>query len=302
MNEIGYGGGFEIEGRPKAADWVSTLVKYNGSTPGFFRAMGVPLLRGRDFDDRDTRASLPVAIINDTLARQFFPDDDPIGHRFKDDYGGRWRTIIGVVGSYKNRQPMNPPSPMVFRPLAQTSYGGEEWVVVRTSGDPSKLAATARATVRSLDRDLPITKLRTMRQVVADSLSEPRLVTSFVAGFALFALVLAVIGIYGISAYSVAQRRHELGIRVALGASQSDLLGLVLRKSGWLASSGVAMGIPVALALSHIMGSFLYGISPHDLVVFGGVSVLLVSVALAATYLPARRAAKVDPMVALRYE
>jgi putative ABC transport system permease protein len=301
MNEIGYGGGFEIEGRPKAADWVNTLVKYNGSTPGFFRAMGVPLLRGRDFDDRDARASLPVAIINDTLARQFFPDEDPIGHRFKDGYGGQWRTIVGVVGSYKNRQPMNPPSPMVFRPLAQTSFGGE-WVVVQTSGDPAKLAAVARATVRSLDRDLPITKLRTMRQVVADSLSEPRLVTSFVAGFALFALVLAVIGIYGISAYSVAQRRHELGIRVALGASQSDLLGLVLRKSGLLASSGAAMGIPVALALSHIMGSFLYGISPHDLVVFGGVPVLLVSVALAATYLPARRAAKVDPMVALRYE
>jgi putative ABC transport system permease protein len=302
MTEVGYGGGFQIEGRPKAADWVSTLVNYNGSTPGYFRAMGVPLLLGRDFDDRDTRASLPVAIINDTLARQFFPHEDPIGHRFKDDYGGQWRTIVGVVGSYKNRQPMNPPLPMVFRPLAPTSFLGEEWVVVRTSGDPAKLAATARAAVRSLDRDLPITKLRTMRQVVADSLSEPRLMTSFVAGFALFALLLAVIGIYGITTYSVEQRMHELGIRVALGASQSDVLGLVLRKGALLAGIGAAVGIPVALALSHVMGSFLYGISPRDLVVFGGVPVLLLAVALAATYLPARRAAKVDPMVALRYE
>jgi putative ABC transport system permease protein len=302
MNELGYGGRFEIEGRPQAEDRSTTVVSYNGSTPGYFRAMGIPLVRGRDFDDRDSRASLPVAIINDTLARQFFPDQDPIGHRFKDEYGGQWRTIVGVVGSYKNRQPMNPPLPMVFRSLAQTSFAGEEWVVVRTTGDPGKLAASARAAVRSLDRDLPIIKLRTMRQVVSDSLSEPRLVTWFVACFALFALVLGVIGIYGITSYSVEQRMHEMGIRVALGASQSDVLGLVLRKGALLAGFGAAIGIPVALALSRVMGSFLYGISPRDSVVFGGVPVLLLLVSLAATYLPARRAAKVDPMVALRYE
>jgi len=302
MNETGYGGGFQIQGRPRAADWVSTLVNYNASTPGYFRALDIPLLRGRDFEDSDARASLPVAIINDTLARQFFPGEDPLGHLFKDEYGGQWRTIVGVVGSYKNQKPMNPPLPMVFRPLAQTSFGGEEWVVVRTSGDPAKLAATVRAAVRSLDRDLPIIKLRTMKQVVADSLSEPRLVAWFVAGFALFALVLAVIGIYGITSYSVQRRMHELGIRAALGASQGDLLGLVLRRGALLAASGAAIGIPVALALSRIMGSFLYGISPRDFVVFGGVPVLLLLVSLAATYLPARRAAKVDPMVALRYE
>jgi putative ABC transport system permease protein len=141
-----------------------------------------------------------------------------------------------------------------------------------------------------------------MRQVVADSLSEPRLMTSFVSGFALFALLLAVIGIYGITAYSVEQRMHEMGIRVALGASRSDVVGLVLRKGALLAGCGAAIGIPVALALSQVMGSLLYGISPRDLVVFGGVPVLLLSVALAASYLPACRAAKVDPMVALRYE
>jgi predicted permease len=302
MNQLGYGEKFQIEGRPKPADSVSTLVNYNGSTPGYFRAMGIPLLRGRDFDDRDTLASLPVAVINDTLARQFFPGEDPIGHIFKDEYGGQWRTIVGVVGSYKNQQPTNPPLPIVFRPLAQTSFAGEEWVVVRTSDDPAKLAATVRAAVRSLDRDLPIIKLRTMRQVVSDSLSEPRLVTWFVAGFALFALVLAVIGIYGITSYSVEQRMHELGIRVALGASQSNVLGLVLRKGALLAGCGAVVGIAVALALSRVMGSLLFGVSPRDLVVFGGVPVLLLCVALAATYLPARRAAKVDPMVALRYE
>jgi putative ABC transport system permease protein len=301
MNELGYGGAFEIEGRPRVADWVNTLVNYNGSTPGYFRAMGVPLLGGRDFEDGDTPPSLPVAIINDTLARQFFPDGDSIGHRFKDDYGGQWRTIVGVVGSYKDLRPMNPSLPIVFRPLAQTFFD-REWVVVRTSGDPARLAATARAAVRSLDRDLPITHLRTMRQVVADSLSEPRLMTWFVAGFALFALVLAVIGIYGITAYSVAQRTHEMGIRVALGASRGDILKLVLRKGALLAGAGMLLGIPAALAMSRVMGSLLYGISPRDLTVFAGVTALLVVAALAASYVPARRAARVDSMAALRYE
>ena len=139
MDENGYGGAFEIEGRPKAADWIDTLAQYNGCDPGFFRTLGIPLLQGRDFDEWDTPGSRPVAIINDTLAHQLFPHEDPIGHRFKDDYGGQWRTIVGVVGSYKDQRPMSPPQPMVFRPLAQTFYG-RQWVVVRTSGNPVKLS------------------------------------------------------------------------------------------------------------------------------------------------------------------
>jgi putative ABC transport system permease protein len=156
--------------------------------------------------------------------------------------------------------------------------------------------------MRAIDLDIPLLKLRTMRQVVADSLSEPRLLSSFLAGFAGFALALASIGIYGIIAYSVAQRMHEMGLRLALGASPSDVLALVLRKGAWLAGLGLLVGIPAALAMSRAMRSLLYGISPRDLTVFAGVPVLLVMVALAASYVPARRAAKVDPTVALRYE
>jgi len=295
------GGGFQIEGRPKAADWVDTLVQYNISSPGFFGVMGIPLVRGRDFNERDTGAAVPVAIVNDILARRFFPNEDPIGRRFKDDYDGKWRTIVGVVGSYKHQQPMKAAVPGVYRPLVQIPDTGM-WITLRTRGDPTQLAVTARGIVRGLDRDVPVLKLRTMREVVADSLSEPRLLTSFLAGFAGFALALAAIGIYGVIAYSVAQRTHEMGVRIALGASREDVLALVVCKGVLLAGAGVLVGVPVALAFSRLMGSLLYGVSPRDFTVFAGVPVLLVAVAVAASYIPARRATRIDPIVALRYE
>ncbi len=295
------GGGFQVEGRPKAADWVDTLVQYNGSTPGFFRTLGIPLLRGRDFDDRDEASSAPVAIINDALARQFFPNEDPVGRKYRDDYDGKWRTIVGIVGSYKSQQPMRPPMPAVFRPLAQTGLRWE-WVTARTNGDPEKLAGLVRAIVRAIDPDVPVLQLRTMRQVVSDSLSQSSLMTRYLVGFASFALLLAAIGIYGIAAYSVRQRLREIGIRAALGASYGSLLGSVLGKGVRLSIIGVIVGIPTALAVSGMLASVLYGISPLDTAVFVAVPAILILVALAASYLPARQAARVDPMVALRYE
>jgi putative ABC transport system permease protein len=295
------GGSFQVEGRPKAPDWVDTMVQYNITTPGYFRTMGIPLLRGRDFDRHDTAASLPVAIVNDRLARQFFPNEDPIGHRYRDDYDGKWRTIVGVVASTKFQQPVKAPFPGVYSPHAQ-SPSSYMWITARTSGDAASLAGTARSMVRSLDRDLPLLKVRTMRQVVADALSEPRLLMSFLTGFAAFALLLAAIGIYGIVEYSVRQRMHELGVRIALGASSGDVLRLVLRKGTVLAAAGAAVGIPAVLAGSRLMGSLLYGISPRDLTVFAAVPVVLLLVALAACYVPARRAARVDPLIALRSE
>jgi putative ABC transport system permease protein len=295
------GGSFEIEGRPKPADWVDTLVQYNTVTPGYFRVMGIPLLRGRDFDERDTDASIPVAIINDMLAQQFFPHEDPIGHRFKDDYDGSRRTIIGVVASIKHQQPMNPPIPGLYAPYVQKPWGGM-WVTVRAAGDALKLVAFARSAVRAFDPELPVLRIRTMSQVVADSLSQLTLLTSSLAGFAGFALILTAIGTYGITAYSVTQRMHEMGIRMALGASRRAILVLVLRRGALLAVAGVALGIPLALAMSRLLGSFLYGISSRDLTVFVGVPILLIAVALAACVIPARRATRVDPMIALRYE
>jgi putative ABC transport system permease protein len=295
------GGAFEIEGRPKNPDWVNTLVQYNSVTPDYFRTMGIPLLRGRDFDERDTTGATPVAIINDTLARQFFPSNDPIWHRFKDDYDGHWRTIIGIVGSVKNQQPMKPPIPGLYAPHTQKSWSWMK-VVVRTQGDPTKLAATARSIVHAADPDLLILRMRTMEQVVADSMSKPELLASFAAGFAAFALLLAAIGIYGIMASSVSQRIHEMGIRMALGATHSDILRLILRRGAVLASSGMALGIPIALATSRMMGSLLYGINARDATVYIVVPLLLSTVSLAASYFPARRAMRVDPMDALRYE
>lgn len=295
------GGSFEIEGRPKPADWVQTLVEYNSATPDYFRTMGIPLLSGRDFDQRDSATSTPVAIINSALAQQFFPDENPIGHRFKDDYDGKVRTIVGVVGSVNHQQPMRPPFPGVYAPYEQKADSGM-WLVVRTQGDPQKLASVAQKVVHAVDPDLLLLRIRTMSQVVADSMGEPELLVSFVAAFALFALLLAGIGIYGILAYSVRQRTHEIGIRMALGATRAGILKLTLGRSALLAGSGLAVGIIASLASSRVMASLLYIVTPHDAFVFVAAASVLIAVALVSSYWPARRAVKVDPLVALRHE
>ena len=293
------GGAFEVEGRPKAADWVDTMVQYNASTPGYFHALGIPILRGRDFNRQDSATSLRVGIVNDTLARQYFPGQDPIGQRYKDDYDGSWRTIVGVVGSVKHQQPMKPAVPGVYAPHAQWS---SNWmtVTVRARGDAAQLTETARGAVHGLDGDLPLLKVRTMHEVVSDSLSQQRLLMQFLAGFAVFALLLDAIGIYGVVDYSERQRTREMGIRVALGASIGSVVRLVLQRGTLPAVAGVLVGLPVALAASGVLRAMLYGISPRDLTVFLGVPALLLLVALGASFLPARRAAKVNPIVALR--
>ena len=292
------GGSFEVEERPKPATDMEMQAQYNTATPDYFKSIGIPLLRGRDFDSRDTATASPVAIIDRTLAQQFFPDENPLGHRIK---VGGWRTIIGVVGSVKHQQPMRPPQPQIYLPYAQTR-GGALWAVTRTAGDPAALMAAARGTVRSLEKDALVQKLRPMTQVIADSLDRQQWIMWFISGFAGFALMLAAIGLYGVIAYSVSQRTQEIGVRMALGASRHDILGLVIGRSVLLACTGVMIGMPCAVAASHLMRSLLYGISPHDGIVLVAVPVLHLAVALAASCMPARRAVKVDPLVALRQE
>jgi putative ABC transport system permease protein len=295
----GYSGSrFEIEGHPEPADLEGARAQDNISTPGYFRTIGIRLLLGRDFDERDTATSHPVMIVNEEFARRFFPSEDPIGKRIQTR---DWRTIVGVVGSVKHQQPWRLPQPMMYVPHAQDP-GGFMWVTVRTAGDPEKLALAVRGTVRSLDLNLPVLSMRTMREVVSDSVNGPRLLASFLAGFAGFALVLAATGIYGVVAYSVSQRTHEMGVRIALGASYRDVLALVAKKAAVLAATGVLIGVPAALGVSRLIGSLLHGTRPLDITVFVSVPAVLLAVALAASYVPARRAARIDPMEALRCE
>ncbi len=294
------GGGFEIEGRRKPADWTDMNAQHNVSTPGYFRTMGIPLKLGRDFDERDAAAAAQVAIVNDIFVRRYFRDEDPIAKRIRYD-GGSWRTIVGVTGSVKHQRPTREPVPMVYVPLAQ-AMTRNMWLTVKTEGLPARLAGALRSTVRALDSEAPVERMRTMQQVIEDSLVDTRIIAAFVAGFAWFALCLAGVGIYGVIAYSVSQRNFEIGVRLAVGATRADVCALVLKRGASLAAAGIAIGVPAAFGLSRFLASLLYGVSPHDIAVFAAVPLLLLIVALAASYIPARRASRIDPNVALRAE
>jgi ABC-type antimicrobial peptide transport system permease subunit len=236
-----------------------------------------------------------VVIINQALARRSFLNENPLGRRIND------ARIIGVVGDVRHNGPARDPGPQIYSPLAQQP-SSMAFVAIRTTVDPMKLAQAVRGEVHALDSELPVSRMKPMDDVVSEFLAEEQMIASILGGFGLFGLALAAIGIYGVIAYSVSQRKHEIGIRVALGATSGNVLALVLRKGARLAAAGLVIGIPAALAASRAIGSLLYGVSPRDVTVFVGTPVVLVVVSLAATYLPARRAAKVDPLEALRSE
>jgi putative ABC transport system permease protein len=274
--------------------------KYNDVTPAYFHTMGIPLLRGRDFNEYDTKTSLPVTIVNEAFVRRYFPTEDPVGRRIR-RRGNEWSTIVGVVGSVKFNHPGSQTGPEMFTPVTQEP-GSWMTVAVRAGGAPEDLGQQARAVVRSVDPDVPVLKLRTMRQVVSDSLEEPRLLAAFLTGFAVFALALAALGVYGVIAYAVAQRTQEMGIRVALGASARQVLAHVTAKGLALTGLGLAAGLPLALAAARLMSALLYLEHPGDIEVYTAVLVLLALVGLGASLLPARRAGKIDPITALRWE
>jgi ABC-type lipoprotein release transport system permease subunit len=294
------GAHFEIERGSQRTNRNETTAILDDSTPGYFRTLGIPLLRGRDFDEHDSAVSPRVAIIDDTLARRCFPHEDPLGRTITLEDGFR-ATIVGVVGAVTHDGPWYKAEPQVHFPLDQ-SPDNQGFVAVRSTGDPMMLATAVRDAVRALDRDLPLERLRTMEQAFAQSLSTPRLLTLFLVVFAAFGLVLAGIGLYGVVAYAVAERTHEMGVRIALGASSRDVLALVLWRGASLAILGVALGVPGALVFSRLMASLLVGVSPHDIAVFTAVPLMLLAVSLAASYLPARRAMRLDPFSALRCE
>lgn len=267
-------------------------------TPGYFRAMGVPLLAGRSFTASDTAASAGVAIISLDLARRYWPKGDVTGKRL---YGKV--TIVGVVGNTVQSSLRSNPVPTVYRPYAQQPlYAFMATLIVRANGNPLDLAQAVRSAVWEINGDQPIIEFRTMNEVMKQSVWRPRFSAFILGVLSIIAMLLSAVGVYGVLAYSVNQRTHEIGVRVALGAQQRDVLRMVIREGMLLAGVGIVFGIGGALALTRFLRSMLFEIKPTDPETFVGVAILLMFVALAACYIPARRATRVDPIVALRYE
>jgi putative ABC transport system permease protein len=276
-----------------------------GATPGYFNAMGISLVRGRYFDEHDSATSQPVAIVDETLAQTYWPNQDPVGKRLHlgDRQSTRppWMTVVGVVKHVRNRTLEARSRVEVYWPQAQRPSGSMA-VVVRYSGNPLSLAPTIQKEVSSIDPDLPVYRVRTMSEVMGESVARRCLALILLAVFSGLALLLASVGIYGVTSYSVTQRQQEIGLRMALGARRSDVLGLVIGQGMSLTLAGLGIGLLAALGLTRLMGSLLFAVRPADPIALGGATVLLTSVALLAIFIPARRATKVDPMVALRYE
>jgi putative ABC transport system permease protein len=295
--------GMTVNGSP------SESTDFRVITPEYFRTLGVALQRGRDFADYDGESSEPVAIVNEAFVRKVLKGSDPFTSTVKLEGGDAACRVIGVVANVKPFVGDSVP-PTVFLPSAQTKFslilGYDVWypthVLVRTTGDPLALAATVDKTIRSTDSSIPVGHLVSMEQILSRSLATQRFMMTVVAVFAVLALALASVGIYGLVAFSVSQRTHELGIRMALGADATSVLGMVLREGTRLAAIGTAIGIAGAFAVGRAIASALFAVQPGDWRIMAGASVCLLAVAFLACFLPARRATKVDPMVALRYE
>jgi putative ABC transport system permease protein len=291
--------GFDIEGVLARADF-NTVAQINIVSPGYLHAIGVPLISGRAFTPLDTADAPKVVVFNRACARAFFPHEDPVGKRIQ-IAGMDWATIVGVVGDLRQAGLISRPEPEIFVPYLQAPYS-EMAVVIRSTQDPRRLMGAVRSRVESLDKSLAIYEVMTVDELMARQVASRKFNMALLGLFAFLAVALAGVGIYGVMTYTVTQRTHEIGIRMALGARQLDVLRLVLRQGIVLAALGIGLGAAGALAVTRFLSSLLYEVQPRDPVTFVIVSVLLGSIALLATYIPARRATKVDPMVALRYE
>ncbi|HYL85920.1 MAG TPA: ABC transporter permease [Candidatus Angelobacter sp.] len=299
LSGTGWSQDISIEGRPPRPRGDSIWAAHRQVSLGYFRAMGIPLLKGRSFAPTDQGKN--VAVISETMARRYWPGEDPIGKRFGVNCSEKpcdWKSIVGVVGEVKELSAAaEPVTAMYF--LETTS---EMTLVIRAAQDPTNLIADVRSIIHSVDPDQPIAAIRTMSNIVSESIAPQRLIMLIAGLFAVLALLLAMIGLYGVISHSVAQRNHEFGIRMAVGAAKGDILQLIVTQGFSLAMTGIIAGIVGSLALRRILASLLFGITPTDPLTFCAVALLLVGVALLACYIPARRAAAVDPMVALRHE
>ena len=311
--------GFAIEGRPKPRPGEGPDAVYRIVMPGYFETMRLPLRGGRAIADSDDARAPGVVIINDRAARSYWPGQDPIGKRIAiggDDKSGSptWLTVIGVVANAKQIDWAQEPDPeMYLAALQQRNFLGESGdpiephmayitLVARSGGNPADLATAMKRAVWSLDRNLPISEVLTMDRVVADATAQPRFEVLLLGMFAAIALLLAAVGIYGVMNYAVSRRRREIGIRMSLGASRTAVLWMVVRQAAVQALAGAIAGVAGALLLGRLMATMLYGVRPTDPVTFGGVAIVLGVAALLATSVPARKASRIEPMVALRAE
>jgi putative ABC transport system permease protein len=296
--------GYAVEGQEPPPGSFPQNAQDRVVSPGYFQSLGVVLLRGRDFSEADSNDSLPVAIVDETLALEHWPDGNALGKRIR--YGwatgpDSWMTIVGVVAGIKHRRLTEMREPYMYLPLAQNPQPSM-YLAVRTTDDPAAATSAITGRIKELDSDLPVYSIRTMTELVGRTLNSQRLTNLLLTAFSLLAVMLAAVGIYGVMSLYVSSRTTEFGIRLALGAEPRHLLRSILRQGLLLTTGGIAAGIAGALALTRALASLLFEVSATDPIVYAGVALLLVVVALMACYIPARRGARVDPLVALRYE
>ena len=287
------------EGQPEVPLAARPLFNVTSITAGYAQTMGIPVLRGREFSERDDAASPKVLLVNRTLARLYWPNESAVGKHILVGRGPAPSEVVGVLGDVRNMSMAADVKPEIYFPYAQLP-GLSLNLLVRTAGEPRILVKAVEGAVFALDGNQPVTAVQTMDEVLEAGAAQPRFTASLLAGLSLTALVLAIVGIYGAIAYSVTERTQEMGIRIALGASRGDILSLVLRQGMTLAGAGIAIGIVASLALTRMLGSLLYGVSATDPLTFAACAAVFAAVALLASYIPAMRATRVDPVVTLR--
>ncbi len=290
-----------IEGRPRPAFEERPNADYTIVTPEYFQALQIPLLKGRQFSDRDDHNATSVIMINEALARRYWPGQEPVGQRLTVGFEQAPREVIGVIGNVKQTTLGAEARPTMYMPHLQRPTGGMT-IVVRTNVDPVSLSQLARTQIHSVDPNIPVTNIRTMNEVFSTSIAQQRFAMLLVGLFGALALALATIGIYGVMSYSVTQRTHEIGVRMALGAQRTDVLKLILQNGILVSLLGVVVGVAASFALTRVMSSLLFGVTPTDTMVFATVGFGILAIGAIATYLPAWRASRVDPLLALRYE